>query len=1011
LTEDYPVVAHTKKDGTKVKKHTRGELRIKIEIKNKREQNIVDGINDTIQKIPIDLRPNKIKLYHKLSDSPMIDDPETDKYAGKYDIWFKNVLLSSSKLFDKDSAIWTLGHEIGHHIWNDFITKDAKLKDKFKAYYEREKNNTKFRNDNVSEFFGDVFSDYLGNIKNTFNLSDLKQYLNELDSTKDLIEYPFILEEHAVIDMYNCVKKQVQIHVDFANDFLETHTDFREDVSGLSKLTDAQLAEVLALEEQIQNVSSQPQSPQIPDWRNHAMTPVASSFVRGAGSYKGKLLLEFHHDPGQIWGFDVNSQGHEFFNELMMAGSKGGWVWDKILGKPSEFGMAKGQFFAYPDDNGVMKFHTSPGAEFVHKFGRPTKFTYNPVGYRQGGEEQYKATALEGKAWKESVVRPSKSREPAEMGLIEGQQRLSNIQEIRAGLQRLKAFEEVKPLIEKKVRLRTFNELQQLFKEKNIKDEENKTKTERDFSLTLVIDTEEPKIPKSRGRGVFNKRSNRAKTMDKKIRAKTVYPEVTEAWLKNPNYSDVEGIDTPGGSGEDKLKFKEILSDLSKIGDKFWDNEQVQNRIEHLMRLLNRFEKSTHPDLVRSLEKQIKNAIKHLEANLEQIKEEGAKQKKESDAKWAKGDIGYLEDGKQFTVYGVRDDGKLVVQHPDYGTWILNEDKALKEKPSKEEIFLNSDINARIGIAEMEKQYKQEIEDNITLFSGAILKSKVRIGDLKAELKSVDPETGMSWKVLPSGSGSEGTHKSHLEKFLRDEKKNLKEWEENLEQNLIIKELDLPAKFNFEDTKLKFSNRSKFSKANKEWLTELRRQYLLLPARFRDVNSPKINIIDKCKTWDGKNSNRNGGTHSSWGSGRIRVASNPKIRSWFQDSVVAHEVGHHMHHDLMRNNPEAWKRFEGIYDKNLSKFVKYGDRALLTQSGLSATEWVKRKAFEFFANIFAEYYTGLVRGGRDTWIKYEVERGKIPATALNEKGYLDTYPEAKEFMEEIYGIRGFTEVR
>lgn len=262
--------------------------------------------------------------------------------------------------------------------------------------------------------------------------------------------------------MYNCLKKQIKIHVDFANDFLETHQDFKTDISGLSNLSDKELSEVLALEAQIKQAGT-PITPQLPDWQNHPMTPVASSFIKGAGSYKGKLLLEFHHDPGEIWGFDVNSQGHEFFNELMMAGSKGGWVWDKILGKPSEYGMAKGKFYAYPDANGKMIFHTSPGAEFVHHYGRPTKFSYNPVGYK-GSETQYNVQSAEWKQWKESIVSPSESREPAEMGLIEQKQRKENIEGIREGLARLQVVQEVKPLLEDKIRLRTFKELQESFK-------------------------------------------------------------------------------------------------------------------------------------------------------------------------------------------------------------------------------------------------------------------------------------------------------------------------------------------------------------------------------------------------------------------------------------------------------------------------------------------------------------------------------------------------------------------
>lgn len=283
--------------------------------------------------------------------------------------------------------------------------------------------------------------------------------------------------------MYNCIKKQVQVHVDFVNDFLTTHQDFRTDVTGLGKLTDEQLAEVLALEEEIQKAGIPAQAPQVPGWMDYPMTSVASSFIRGAGAYKGKLLLEFHHDKGNIWGFDVNGQGAEFFRELLNAGSKGGWVWDKILGKPSQYGMAKGKFFAYPDQNGQMKFYTTPGAQFVHKFGRPAKFTYNPVGYLSN-ETQYNIGAEKGKAWKESLVIPFWSREPIEPSLLKELQRKEAFVGLQEEFGRIKTYEELRVLLEKEQRFNTLQELQEMLKEKQLK---------KDFSIdTLkhILDTQ-----------------------------------------------------------------------------------------------------------------------------------------------------------------------------------------------------------------------------------------------------------------------------------------------------------------------------------------------------------------------------------------------------------------------------------------------------------------------------------------------------------------------------------------
>ncbi len=151
------------------------------------------------------------------------------------------------------------------------------------------------------------------------------------------------------------------------------------------------------------------------------MTPVQSSFVKGVGAYKGHLLIEYHHDPN-IWGYALGGEkAGNWFNEILMSGSKGGWVWDKLLGKPSIYGMAKGKFFAVPQDDGTTNFFTTKGAQFVHLEGRPAKFTYNPVGY-QGGEQFYDQQSKVWQEYKEKIVSPPKSRELAEIKLIEQEQ-------------------------------------------------------------------------------------------------------------------------------------------------------------------------------------------------------------------------------------------------------------------------------------------------------------------------------------------------------------------------------------------------------------------------------------------------------------------------------------------------------------------------------------------------------------------------------------------------------------
>ncbi len=282
---------------------------------------------------------------------------------------------------------------------------------------------------------------------------------------EDLVSdnFEFIHDTNSLLMMYACVQKQVQNHVDFVTthfDMLPTH-----DVTGLGALKGSQLESILALEEEIKSISQMAARPlEPPDWQNYPMTPVASSFIKGAGAYKGKLLIEYHHDPGKIWGYDVRGQGTQFFEEMMLSGSKGGWVWDKILGKPSQFGMAKGKFFSWKGANGEQKFATTPGAQFVHHFGRPSEFMYNPVGYLNDNEEWYNARAQAGKIWKESLVDPSQSRNPIEQSKLRAMQRSTQFTELQELLKRQRAIEEVRPLFEKEQRRGTLEEITKLLK-------------------------------------------------------------------------------------------------------------------------------------------------------------------------------------------------------------------------------------------------------------------------------------------------------------------------------------------------------------------------------------------------------------------------------------------------------------------------------------------------------------------------------------------------------------------
>jgi len=169
------------------------------------------------------------------------------------------------------------------------------------------------------------------------------------------------------------------------------------------------------LKSEIGAISETPtQNPLQKGVQEYPMRPVLSSFIKGAGAHNGKLLLEFHHSPGKIWSYDVEGQGAKFFQDLLNSGSKGGWVWDKILGKPSVFGMQKGKIYSY-NQGGNQQYFTSKGAQFVHLYGRPTLLSSNPVGYTMP-QEQYESLSEQWKKFKEEVVEPPTSRQAIRIG-------------------------------------------------------------------------------------------------------------------------------------------------------------------------------------------------------------------------------------------------------------------------------------------------------------------------------------------------------------------------------------------------------------------------------------------------------------------------------------------------------------------------------------------------------------------------------------------------------------------
>ena len=118
--------------------------------------------------------------------------------------------------------------------------------------------------------------------------------------------------------------------------------------------------------------------------RDMPMTPVMSAWAESVGAYKGQLLVKYH-DEVDIFGYpyggispDVGytsaagtrpeDMGEQKYLEITDAGSKGGWIWDNILMRPSQYGMEQGRLF----EKGSKIKHRKPP-------GRPMRFKYQPV--------------------------------------------------------------------------------------------------------------------------------------------------------------------------------------------------------------------------------------------------------------------------------------------------------------------------------------------------------------------------------------------------------------------------------------------------------------------------------------------------------------------------------------------------------------------------------------------------------------------------------------------------------
>ncbi|KKM66883.1 hypothetical protein LCGC14_1476740, partial [marine sediment metagenome] len=73
--------------------------------------------------------------------------------------------------------------------------------------------------------------------------------------------------------------------------------------------------------------------------RDIPMVPIGSSNVRGAGTFKNELVVQFHQGPKQgsqrtyRYEFDSVQEAQEVWLSLLDADSAGAWIWEEVRGK------------------------------------------------------------------------------------------------------------------------------------------------------------------------------------------------------------------------------------------------------------------------------------------------------------------------------------------------------------------------------------------------------------------------------------------------------------------------------------------------------------------------------------------------------------------------------------------------------------------------------------------------------------------------------------------------------
>jgi len=230
-----------------------------------------------------------------------------------------------------------------------------------------------------------------------------------------------------------------------------------------------------------------------------------------------------------------------------------------------------------------------------------------------------------------------------------------------------------------------------------------------------------------------------------------------------------------------------------------------------------------------------------------------------------------------------------------------------------------------------------------------------------------------------------------------------------LTRNKIISDLDLPSKFGAIEG-LKITDGSEEALININFLHELKEDYETIPLKYRGNDSPEVlfygritdyfkqqgvqlNPEDYAELYDADG-------YYDPNENVIIIATSQEVRDESIDSgpSIAHEMGHYVCEAMDIHNSEEWNNIYNSVKENLDST---GD--------FQASE----NSHELFADAFAEYYTGKLRGrrlfqnyARLVQMGLLNEDNNLNGYFVRNNGILDDYPIILRFLTDKLGLDG-----